>query len=567
MSAPDLFTPKPQQLRQLPNLESVLEFWFPTTAYQSFWFDGSVDSKIRENYSQLLALEEAGSFDHLTDRRQLLARIILLDQFTRNIYRGSEAAYKNDSKALQLALNIIVKHEEVEYPLNERIFILMPLRHSKKSSYLDIVRSLNDMYIPVTAEETQLLNKFRKATLASYSALEDTIDTYMPLSQQQQQQQQQQHLIAPIPLTRSHSFIYKGDYTTILDNVCLEWKNYSTGTASERTESPLFNALKDFFSKTAHNTIAISLSGGVDSMVMLDVCHALHLTGHLKQVWAIHMEYINREDDAPLETRFLKEYCDSLHIPIVVRKIYYMRRDEVDREFYEEETRKARFATYRYMMRQHGIQTFCLGHHYGDLGENVLMNIFKGRDILDLFVMDETATQDSVHLSRPLLEHPKSDIYEYSHKYHIPYFKDTTPDWSCRGTIRRRIMPLLEDQWGGGIHKTLADTGKRSREWDSVIETMVIRPFFNTVKRTTNSISFEVTEQLLEQPHVLWHRILLELFHSMGVKMISNKNLTAMLEMLKKRYNSKEPLKITFSNGFKGEFKKNVLTISSKNVC
>ena len=213
------------------------------------------------------------------------------------------------------------------------------------------------------------------------------------------------------------------------------------------------------------------------------------------------------------------------------------------------------------MQREHQIQTFCLGHHYGDLGENVLMNVFKGRDILDLFVMGETAIQDGVHLSRPLLQHPKSDIYEYAHKNQIPYFKDTTPDWSCRGTIRRRIMPLLEEQWGEGIHKTLAEVGKKSAEWDSVIETMVIKPFLNTIKRTTNSISFEVTEQLLGQPHVFWQRILLELFHSSQIKMISNKNIETMLQMLKKRYNSTEPLKLNFSNGCCGDFKKNVLTI------
>jgi tRNA(Ile)-lysidine synthetase-like protein len=275
------------------------------------------------------------------------------------------------------------------------------------------------------------------------------------------------------------------------------------------------------------------------------------------------MEYVNREEDSPLETQFLKDFCQTFQIPFVVRKINYMRRDEVEREFYEEETRKARFATYKYMQREHHVQTFCLGHHYGDLGENVLMNIFKGRDILDLFVMSETAVQETVNLSRPLLQHPKSDIYEYAHKNQIPYFKDTTPDWSCRGMIRRRIMPLLEEQWGECIHKTLAGVGKRSAEWDSVIETMVIRPFLNTVKQTTNSISFEVTEQLLEQPQVFWQRVLMELFHSKGSKMISNKNLTTMLEMLKKRYNSSDALKISLSNGWSGEFKKNALTINN----
>jgi len=538
-------------------LNTIIPYWFPTAKYQPFWFDGSCDSHIKKHYSQLLALEEAGNFDNLTDSQQLLARIILLDQFTRNIYRGTATAYKNDSKALQLALNVLDNSFHTypfhTYPLHQYIFILMPLRHTKQSAYLDRVRAHISTIQPQTPEEKQILTKFTKATLASYSPLEDTIETFrfdIPTNPYQS-----------IQLVHSYSFTYNNTYNSILDTTCSTWEEYGIGSQKEVNATPLYKTIQKYFKSKNISSVAVSLSGGVDSMVILDICRHLRDLGDLKQVWAIHMEYVNREEDSPLETQFLKDFCQNFQIPIVVRKINYMRRDEVDREFYEEETRKARFATYKYMQREHQVQTFCLGHHYGDLGENVLMNVFKGRDILDLFVMSETAVQDGVHLSRPLLQHPKSDIYEYAEKNQIPYFKDTTPDWSCRGTIRRRIMPLLEEQWGECIHKTLAEVGKKSAEWDSVIETMVIRPFLNTVKQTTNSISFEVTEQLLEQPQVFWQRVLMELFHSKGSKMISNKNLTTMLEMLKKRYNSRDALKISLSNGWSGEFKKNQLTI------
>ena len=538
-------------------LLGIIPYWFPTASYQSFWFDGTCDSHIKENYSQLLALEEAGNFDNLTDRmrdsRQLLARIILLDQFTRNIYRGTAAAYKNDSKALNLALTVL--NTPNTYPLHQYIFILMPLRHTKQTSYLDRVRAHISIMKPQTPEEEQILKKFTKATLASYSPLQDTIEIFrfdIPTNP-----------FIPISWTRSYSFTYNSTYNSILDSVCSTWAEYGIGNAKEVSITPLYKTIQKYHKSNNISSVAVSLSGGVDSMVILDICRHLRNQGDLNHLWAIHMEYTNREDDSPRETQFLKDFCQTFQIPIVIRKIHYMRRDEVDREFYEEETRKARFATYKYMQREHNIQTFCMGHHYGDLGENVLMNVFKGRDILDLFVMGETTIQDGVNLSRPLLQHPKSDIYEYAQKNHIPYFKDTTPDWSCRGTIRRRILPLLEEQWGEGIHKTLAGVGKRSSEWDSVIETMVIKPFLNTVKQTTNSISFEVTQQLLEQPQVFWQRVLMELFHSKGSKMISNKNLTAMLEMLKKRYNSTDTLKVSLSNGWSGVFKKNVLTISN----
>ena len=44
------------------------------------------------------------------------------------------------------------------------------------------------------------------------------------------------------------------------------------------------------------------------------------------------------------------------------------------------------------MKIKYELNGICLGHHYGDLGENVLMNIFNGRELLDLFVMETKST-------------------------------------------------------------------------------------------------------------------------------------------------------------------------------
>jgi uncharacterized protein (DUF924 family) len=67
------------------SLASILEYWFPNEKYQSFWFDGSPDEYIKNTYLELLAEEETGKHDYLQDNHHIVARIVLLDQFTRNI--------------------------------------------------------------------------------------------------------------------------------------------------------------------------------------------------------------------------------------------------------------------------------------------------------------------------------------------------------------------------------------------------------------------------------------------------------------------------------------------------
>jgi tRNA(Ile)-lysidine synthetase-like protein len=432
-------------------------------------------------------------------------------------------------------------------PIERRIFVLFPLRHSRIWKNLEFVLQRIREYecYSITDSEKKILQLFKNATLRSFTELEDNI----------------------YEGTKSYltGFNIK-DYKMVIDDSCKRYqcaqkyanKRYKLFMENVKKFS-IYTTIKNYCINKCLTKICISLSGGVDSMVLLHACKALEIDGVLSGLTAVHMEYINR-DESIFETSMLVEWCELLEVPLIIRKIDYMCREGVDRELYEEETRKARFGLYKYMMRKHGVQGFCLGHHHGDLGENVLMNLFKGRDILDLFVMQDDSEIDGVRLLRPLLSHPKSDIYEFAHNHmnEIPYFLDSTPDWSCRGVIRRQVMPALEDQYSG-IHGTLALAGERSREWGHIIETMVIKPFLQKCRRTEESMWFEIDGALLSQPRVFWQRVLIEIFHSIGRKMITGKNLDAMLEMLRRRINSNDPLRLNFSNGLTGKFHKNIL--------
>jgi len=171
-----------------------------------------------------------------------------------------------------------------------------------------------------------------------------------------------------------------------------------------------------------NNVIGVSLSGGVDSMVITYILKQMELMGIIKQVVAVHIYYGNRIDSMD-ETLFIKDWCNYYNIPLIIKYIAYMTRDVdmTDRNFYEEETKRIRFNTYKFAQKMFNISGFCLGHHQDDLIENIFMNILKGRDILDLCVMHETSIINDVLLLRPYLYHTKKYIFDFAHKYYIPY--------------------------------------------------------------------------------------------------------------------------------------------------
>ncbi|HEU0204202.1 MAG TPA: DUF924 family protein [Burkholderiaceae bacterium] len=119
---------------------AVLEFWFgaPTSSdygkSRTFWFTKSneTDARIREQFG---AAVEAALSGALTEweatPRSTLALIVLLDQFTRNIFRDTPRAFAGDERALALARGLVESGGHLQLAPIERWFVYMPFEHSE----------------------------------------------------------------------------------------------------------------------------------------------------------------------------------------------------------------------------------------------------------------------------------------------------------------------------------------------------------------------------------------------------------------------------------------------------
>ena len=128
--------------------------------------------------------------------------------------------------------------------------------------------------------------------------------------------------------------------------------------------------------------------------------------------------------------------------------------------------------------------------------------------------MEEDSVIDDVRLFRPLLANEKSDIYYIAHIFEIPYLKDSTPDWSCRGVLRRQIMPKLIDQWGTGIIGNLAEIGKQSKEWDSVVNNFVLEPIYKSIVFEKNGCKIELKDEMIPDDKPMKHVKFLYTYYS-----------------------------------------------------
>lgn len=115
--------------------DEILQFWFHELT-PSDWFKVSerVDNLIRERYSGVLEAAAIGElFSWRTSASGRLAEIIVLDQFSRNIHRGTPLAFGQDSLALILAEEMVGLKLDQELPIEQRAFAYMPYMHSESS--------------------------------------------------------------------------------------------------------------------------------------------------------------------------------------------------------------------------------------------------------------------------------------------------------------------------------------------------------------------------------------------------------------------------------------------------
>jgi uncharacterized protein (DUF924 family) len=116
-----------------PWVEEVLGFWFGELAREA-WFAKSeaTDALIRRRflsvYEQVAALPAEAAW---TSPRRALATVLVLDQFPRNMFRGTPRAFATDGKARDIALGAIERGWDEGFDKDARAFLYLPLEHSE----------------------------------------------------------------------------------------------------------------------------------------------------------------------------------------------------------------------------------------------------------------------------------------------------------------------------------------------------------------------------------------------------------------------------------------------------
>ncbi len=123
--------------------DAVLDFWFEDSrnsfelflARREIWFSASdeFDACVKSQFEHYIAPAASGQLSHWeNDSQGLLALIIVMDQFPRNIYRGTSKAFANDRAALRVSRLAVDRQVDAHWGMAERLFAYLPFEHSEE---------------------------------------------------------------------------------------------------------------------------------------------------------------------------------------------------------------------------------------------------------------------------------------------------------------------------------------------------------------------------------------------------------------------------------------------------
>jgi tRNA(Ile)-lysidine synthase len=185
--------------------------------------------------------------------------------------------------------------------------------------------------------------------------------------------------------------------------------------------------------------LAVGLSGGIDSVVLLHLLHAVRPQFGYR-LSAVHVNHCLSPNARGWE-EFCSAFCSDLGVPLKTFKVKITKQ----RKGLEAAAREAR----REALSKLSVDAIALAHHLDDQAETVLLNLLRGAGIEGASGMAAKSRLGGKLLLRPLLHVSRGEIASYAAEYRLGWVEDESNRDTAltRNFLRREVGPLLESRF------------------------------------------------------------------------------------------------------------------------
>ena len=189
------------------------------------------------------------------------------------------------------------------------------------------------------------------------------------------------------------------------------------------------------------DSLLLAISGGIDSMVMLDIIVKIKNKLNLK-LYIAHVDHQKRSSSKD-DRDFVIETAKGLDIPCFVEAL-----ENNDEENFHDYAHKKRYDFFEKIATENNIKKVVLAHNANDNAETILMRLSRGSSFEGYRGILESNFYHNMQIIRPLLHMSRSDIEVYQQANLVPFQNDPTNDLDdyTRNRYRHHILPLLAEE-------------------------------------------------------------------------------------------------------------------------
>ncbi|MDD3494349.1 MAG: tRNA lysidine(34) synthetase TilS [Dysgonamonadaceae bacterium] len=212
--------------------------------------------------------------------------------------------------------------------------------------------------------------------------------------------------------------------------------------------------------------VIVGLSGGMDSMTLIDVLLSLGYN-----CMAVHCNFHLRGEESERDAAFVEQWCESAKVGLVSVDFDTYRYAAEHKISIEMAARELRYKWFEDIRKEHHADAIAVAHHRDDLAETVLLNLIRGTGIRGL----SGISPKNNSIVRPLLGISRDEIEAYVDERKLPFIFDSSnsDDAFVRNFLRLNVIPLLEKinpSVKNAIYRTAQHVGEARKIYDFYVE-------------------------------------------------------------------------------------------------
>ena len=277
----------------------------------------------------------------------------------------------------------------------------------------------------------------------------------------------------------------------------------------------------------SNSYVIAAISGGPDSMALLDILIRLRDKYNFKIVCAHVNHNVRKESDS--EKEFLEDYCKNKNVIFE-----YMKIEKYDKDNFHNQSRNIRYKFFESLIKKYNSKYLFTAHHGDDLIETILMRITRGSNLSGYSGFQTISKRDKYLVVRPLIFMTKEQLLNYDIENNIPYVIDKSNEKDCytRNRYRKYILPFLKQE-NNNIHKKYIEFSNELYKYEQFVDKNVSNAFD---KVYNNDILY--IDKFLKLDDIIQEKLLEKILKEKYIEilnLIDSKHINLIIDLLKSK--------------------------------